>query len=141
MSNNLGEGTLVLFVKVPNVYIEACIMKKSKVQRSSKVLANRDFISLLGRSRTKRQQKQLIQFASRDQIHSLLEIILNFKKNRIKLSKIQKKKLERYQKAFDILLKTKQLSQQKKILDRKGTGFLPILLPSLVGALAGLLKK
>ena len=109
--------------------------------KSHKVLQHKDFLSLLARSKSKAQQRKLLDFASKDQIHSLLEIILNLKKNKINLNKSQKRKLAKYKKAFRILLASKQLSKQKQILNQTGTGFLPLLLPAVVSAVAGLLKK
>lgn len=110
-------------------------------KQTSQVLKNKDFLSLLARTKSKQQQKKLINFASKDQIHSLLEIILNLKRKKLVLNKTQRKRLTKYKRAFKLLLDSKQVGKQKQILNQTGTGFLPILLPSVISAIAGLLKK
>jgi uncharacterized protein YaaR (DUF327 family) len=107
--------------------------------RKSKILKNKDFISLLARTKNKKKQKELIRFASNEQIHSVLEIILNLR--RLTLTEKLKKKLRRYKSAFRQLLKTKSIAKQKRILVQSGSGFLGMLLPPLISSVLGNIVK
>lgn len=99
----------------------------------SKVLSNQDFLRLLCSSK-RNLQKQLIKNATKDQIYSICEIVVNILKGNLKIDQQQFQKFLKKRKAFRELVKKSPL-KKKKILIQKG-GFLQLLIPSIISGLA-----
>jgi hypothetical protein len=68
----------------------------------------------------------------------LCEVVLNVLKGNIQLAKPHYKKLRRYRYTLLNLCKRKKsLKYRKNLLLKKAGGFLPIILPALISAIAG----
>lgn len=104
----------------------------------SKVLTNQDFLRLLCSSKRK-CQKLLIKSASKDQIYSICEIILNILNGNIKVDEKNFKKLKTKRKLLRQIIKRGPV-KEKKYLIQKG-GFLQLLLPSIITGLATLISS
>lgn len=91
---------------------------------------------------TPSNRKRLIKEASPQLVKIISECCLNLLKGNIPVSKNQKTKLKKYQKAIRKLGNSKKLSikARKNILIQKG-GFLPLILGPLLGSVIPLIVK
>lgn len=121
------------------------VNKQRKNTKLSKVAQHADFLSLIKRSKNKKQRDKLVELANKSQIDSISEIIINVLRGTIALSRVQQGRLQRYKNCLRMLaLKSTPLHQKKKQLKSYAGGFLPALIglaapiiSSLVGAFVG----
>ena len=106
---------------------------------SNRIKSNINYLKLLLNSNN-RLQKSLIQNASKEQIYSLCEIILNILNGNIKLSDEEFKKLDKKKKLLRYLVHNKTSIKKKKYLIQKG-GFLQFLIPSLITGIASIVSS
>lgn len=87
-------------------------------------------------------RKILLMNASKEEIKSILEIVINTMKKNVSLNGECKTKLCKYKKILRMLSdKKKSFVNKRKILVQKG-GFLPMLMSSLIsGALSNIFSK
>lgn len=110
-----------------------------RMEKKSKTLKEREYISLLAKTPNKKQRSALIDLASPTQLESILEIVQNILNSNIPLNTKNKRNLSKYKKELRQLCK-KNLSTKKKksILKQKG-GILNLLLPLAVSALSSII--
>lgn len=104
----------------------------------SHVLKNKNFLQLLTKS-NKKIQKSMIKNASKEQIKSICEIILNLLSGNIKLDQEDLSKLYKKRNSLRELIK-KQSIKKKKYLIQKG-GFIQFLIPALISGLATVISS
>jgi hypothetical protein len=87
-------------------------------------------------------RKQILKSADDGMIKLLVECCHNTLKGGIKLSSLKIKKLKKYKKAIRVIAKPgKNLKKKKKDLIQTGSGFLSILLPSVISGLVAFLNR
>lgn len=99
----------------------------------SKVKLNQEFLNLLCKSKPK-LQKSLINNASKVQIDSICEIILNILNGNLKVSENEFKRLNLKKSLLRTLIKRGPLKKKKFLIQRGG--FLQVLIPSIIAGLA-----
>lgn len=104
----------------------------------SHVLKNKNFLQLLTKS-NKKIQKSMIKNASKEQIKSICEIVLNLLSGNIKLDQEDLSKLYKKRNSLRELIK-KQSIKKKKYLIQKG-GFIQFLIPALISGLATVISS
>ena len=102
----------------------------------NRIKNNKDFLNLLCKSK-KKFRKFLIQNASKEQIYSICEIVLNILNGNLKVS--DKNKLSKKRKLLRKIIQKSSL-KKKRYLIQKG-GFLEILIPSIVSGLASIISN
>ena len=105
---------------------------KKTCRAKSRALDNLDYLSLLGKAKTKRLQEQLLDIANRGQIEAILECIQNVHNGNVQIKdNICAKRLRRHSKLVRNLKKPKSsLKEIKRQLSQRGAGgFLKSLLP------------
>lgn len=108
-----------------------------------RVAQHADFLSMMRRTKNKKQRDRLIDLANKGQIESISEIIVNVLRGTIALSKVQKERMRKYKKCLRLVAAGKTaLQAKKKQLKTYSGGFLPALIglaapviSSLIGAL------
>ena len=103
-----------------------------------RVKNNIEFLSLLCRSK-KKFRNFLIQYANKEQIYTLSEIVLNILNGNLKVPEQLVKKLSKKRKLLRKLVQKNSI-KKKKFLIQKG-GFLEILIPSIVSGLASIISS
>ena len=116
-------------------------LKHSKIRNGKfKVVKHKDFLSLLTKCKDNKQRSQLIDYANKDELKALSEIMLNVLSGNIKLTPKILKKLKRDRaKIRTLVAKGTSDTRKKKILKQKG-GILPIILPLVSSVLGSLFK-
>jgi len=104
----------------------------------SRLNQNRNFLELLTHS-NKKLQKSLIENASKDQIYSICEIVLNILNGNLNLDKKEIEKLARKKKQLRLLV-NKGSIKNKKHLIQKG-GFIQFLIPAIITGLASIVSS
>lgn len=108
---------------------------KGKKEGSSKrrLRENGDFISLLGKCKHKNKRNLLLDFASKEQIMTIVECVYNVLSGNVPLSAKQIKYLRKHRKPMRMLCDRKNSANtRRKILKQKG-GFLGALIPMIAG--------
>ena len=104
--------------------------------KPSKALARKDYLELLARSKNAKRRKLLAQWADKKDLMAVSECIGNTLNGNVKLSSQLMKKLQRHKKSLRLLAKKNaSQSEKKRIISQRG-GFLPFLLPTILGALS-----
>ena len=103
----------------------------------NRIKNNKDFLNLLCKSNKKKFRIFLIQNASKEQIYSICEIVLNILNGNLKVS--DKNKLSKKRKLLRKIIQKSSL-KKKRYLIQKG-GFLEILIPSIVSGLASIISN
>src|SRR5579871_733247 len=85
--------------------------------------------------------RAILKVADKSLVRSICECIFNVAKGNIKLDEKSKSNLYKYRHALRKLCRKSNLKSKKKILNQSGTGFLPLLLPIVLGAISSLLNK
>jgi hypothetical protein len=107
-------------------------------QRAKKYLG---LLQLLSQS-SATVKKQILKSADDGLIKLLVECCYNTLKGGVKLSKTSVSKLKKYKKVLrNIARPNKNLNTKKKELIQSGSGFLSILLPTVISGLVALLNK
>ena len=106
---------------------------------SYRIKTNINFLKLLT-SCNSRLQKVLIKNATKEQIYSLCEIILNILNGNVKLSEEEFKKLDKKKKVLRYLVQNKTSIKKKKYLIQKG-GFLQFIIPSIITGIASIVSS
>lgn len=116
------------------------VKKKTIKKPIAKIARHADFLSLMQRTRNKRQRDQLIEMANASQIDSLSNIILNVLRGSVALSKVQHERLHKYKQCLR-LLSDKKVStiNKKKQLQKHSGGFIAPLIAAAVPAITSLL--
>jgi hypothetical protein len=85
--------------------------------------------------------RAIIHTSDKELICCICECILNFVNGNVKVSDEELKRLKKYKKILrELLNKYKPLKYKKKIIFQHGSGFLPILIPTIIQALASFLN-
>jgi len=100
---------------------------------------NKNFLQLLCTSNSN-LQKALIKNASKDQIFSICEIILNLLNGNLKIREDDLQKLSKKKKLLRELIKKGSSIKKKKFLIQRG-GFLQFLIPALITGLASVVSS
>lgn len=106
--------------------------------KMSKVKLNQEFLNFLCKSKPK-IQKSLINNASKSQIDSICEIILNILNGNLNLNGVDYNRLNSKKSLLRTLVKRGPL-KKKKYLIQKG-GFLQVLIPSIIAGLATVISS
>jgi hypothetical protein len=86
-------------------------------------------------------RRSILQNANNNLIHAICECMLNFLRGNISTADDVVKKAKRYKKTLRQLMnKDDTLEHKKEILVQKG-GFLPVILPTILGILSSFLGK
>lgn len=105
------------------------------------VKKNLELLKVLSKCK-KGMLKAVINTSDRDLILTVCECILNCLNGNIKLSPKNRDKLKKYKRTLRTLIqKRKSIKYRKKLLIQQGSGFLPIILPSVISALASLFSS
>lgn len=85
--------------------------------------------------------KAIIHTSDKELITCICECILNCVNGNVKLSERDLGKIKRYKSILrELLSKRKPMKNKKKLLIQHGNGFLPILIPTIIQALASFLN-
>jgi hypothetical protein len=102
---------------------------------------NKDLLTLLSKCK-KRMLKAVINASDRELVLTVCECILNCLNGNISLSEKDKQKLKKHKKILRTLIqKGNSIKLRKKLLIQQGSGFLPIILPTVISSIASLLTK
>ena len=104
----------------------------------NRIKDNREFLNFLCKA-NKKIRKILIKNASREQIYTICEIILNILKGNFQVPKEQLEYLNKKKKQLRAIIQRSTLKKKKHII-QKG-GFLEILIPSIVSGLASIVSN
>lgn len=104
----------------------------------SRIEENKNFLNLLCNSKRK-IQRILIKNASKEQIYSICEIILNILNQNLKIDDKVLKNLSKKKNTLRQLIKKGSL-KKKKYLIQKG-GFLQFLIPAIITGLASIVSS
>lgn len=108
--------------------------------KNNRLIKNKDYLVMLSKSKPK-MRKALITGSGREDIHSVLECILNVCNGNVHINSDDFKKLKPFNKTFKKLIDKKvKLPEKKKIIIQKG-GFLQILIPAIVSGLATIISE
>jgi ABC-type dipeptide/oligopeptide/nickel transport system ATPase subunit len=105
-----------------------------------RVQNNLELLKLLCKCK-KKMLKAIIQTSDKELVYCICECILNIVNGNVKVGDEEIKKLKKYKNVLrELLSKYKPMKSKKKILIQHGSGFLPILIPTIFQALATLLN-
>lgn len=105
-----------------------------------RVKNNINFLRVLCKC-NKKMMKAIIHTSDKELITCICECILNCVNGNIKLSEGDLGKLKRFKSILrELLNKRKPMKNKKKLLIQHGNGFLPILIPTIIEALASFLN-
>ena len=99
---------------------------------------NLEKIKVLAKCKNKKLRNLLIKNSDKEVICTLCEIIDNILHGNIPLNEKTKNKLKKYKNILRKFIKKSSLNTKKKILIQKG-GFLQILIPSVISAVASII--
>lgn len=99
---------------------------------------NKHFLHLLCSS-PRRVQHTLIKNATKSQIYSICEIVLNILKGNLKLPEEEIQKLQKKKKLLRDLMKRSTLKTKKHLIQRGG--FLQFIIPSIITGLASIVSS
>ena len=99
---------------------------------------NKHFLSLFCSS-PRKVQHALIKNATKSQIYSICEIVLNILKGNLKLPQEEIEKLQKKKKVLRSLMKRSSLKTKKHLIQRGG--FLQFLIPSIITGLASIVSS
>lgn len=103
-----------------------------------KLKQNYHFLKYLNKC-TPKQRRALLQGADASQIACICEICLNVLNGNIA---VNKKRIQKYKKALRNLTKrSTSVKTKRKILANQSGGFLPMIIPAVLSAVAGLVGK
>lgn len=134
---------------------EKCHQKQRKTTRKSRransrpndarckavAVENADYLSLIGKTKSKVKRNQLIEYASREQINAIAECIDNVLRGIVPLSGKEINYLRRYKTPMRLVSnKRVPLKEKKSTLKQRG-GFLTALLPIAASVLGPLLGR
>ena len=103
-------------------------------------LKHKDYLTLLSTSKNKSRRQHLLDAASSSEIRSVTECIQNLVEGNIPLGKKDLQHLQRYKRVLRTLAqKCVGTKEKRTILKQKG-GFLSLLLPLAIKAVAGLFQ-
>ena len=106
------------------------------VSEMANVLKHQSFLTLLSRSKRKKQRNLIIELAKEEELRAIIECIINVLYGNINLNKNQHKKLKRYKKSMRKVAQG-PMTKKKSILKQEG-GFLGSLIPIALSALGTL---
>ena len=109
---------------------------KHKLKR---IINNKSFMTNLLRCTKKKNQNSIIQKASKEEIFSICECVLNILRGNLKLKPKDKLKLQKYKSILRKLINIATPVKHKKKLIQTG-GFIQTLLPIILTALSIFLK-
>ena len=104
-----------------------------------KTAQRREFLKLLAESKTPKRRKLLTNWASKHDIDAVSEISLNTLNGNIELTPKLFKKLKKYQNVLRVLASKKTTLEKKRRVTKQSGGFLPLLIPAAIGAIANIL--
>lgn len=119
-------------------------MKNSKKKKYTKLQNSksnkyRDYLNLLAKSKTKKRRNLLVDFADKNELTAVKEIVTNLLRGNIPLNPKQVKTLRRYKKHLrDFNAPKISRNKQKNILKQHG-GFLSAVLPAAIGLVTSFL--
>lgn len=99
------------------------------------IKANLDNLNLLCKC-NKKKIKSIISNSNKKFINCICECILNCLNGNVSLTKNEINRLKKYKNVLRKLLEKKSLKHKKKLLIQQGSGFLPILVPSVLELLS-----
>lgn len=106
--------------------------------RLPRAVQHADFLSILGKARTRKLRETLLSLASKHQIDAVLECLDNINKRNIPIPTGKVRQLKSHSGAVKSLLNPRvSLQKKKQILGQSG-GFLSAILPVAISALGSL---
>lgn len=103
------------------------------------IISQIDLLKTLGNCKNK-LRKSIIVKSNRKLVQAICELIDNTLRGNLKFLKFDYNNLKKYKHTFRKLLKKSNLKTKKKILIQHG-GFLPILIPSIIGGLSTIISS
>jgi len=116
---------------------------KSKKAKKFFAKCNLDYLSVLGKTKSKKKRDLLIDIATNDQVKAIEECINNILDGNVKLSKLEIDQLKKYKCLLRKHRNTKLTIKERKHLLKQRGGFLNVLLPiasGILGSIFGGLK-
>ena len=105
-----------------------------------KAMVHTDYLSLVGKTKSKGKRAMLIDYADRDQIEAIAECINNILQGNVPLTKRETTKLKRHKKAMRIVSDRRSPVKHKRNVLKQSGGFLSTLIPIAVSALGSLVS-
>lgn len=116
------------------------LFPKNKKHRP-KAVQHADYLSLLHRTKNKKKLNQLIDYANRDQIDSISEVIENVLRGTLVLNQVQQARLKKYKNCMRALATRRtSLKRKKEQLRKYSGGFIPALLGAAIPAIASIVS-
>ncbi len=106
----------------------------------STAVEHADYLSLIGKTKSKCKRAQLIEYASKEQINAIAECIDNVLRGIVPLNGNETKYLRKYKRAMRIVGDKKIPMKEKKRTLKQSGGFLSALIPiasAILGPLLG----
>lgn len=104
------------------------------------ILKRKDYLNLLAKSKYKRRNA-LIDIADKQELNSLIELLINILHGRLELPKSKIKSLARYKNILRQLCQKRCGIKKKRRLLKQHGGFLSTILPIAISVLSGLFSK
>lgn len=106
-----------------------------------KLHKNNELLKVLSKCE-KRMLKAVLSSSDKDLILTVCECILNCLNGNIKLGPKDREKLKKYKRTLRTLAQKRQsIKSRKKLLIQQGSGFLPIILPTVISTIASLFTQ
>ena len=111
-----------------------------KVPIPALALKHKDYLTLLSTSKNKTRRHHLLDAASSSEIRSVTECIKNLVEGNIPLGKKELQHLQRYKRVLRTLAQKCVATKEKRTILKQKGGFLSLLLPLAIKAVAGLFQ-
>lgn len=95
----------------------------------------KNYLALLATAKNRKRRNLLIDYADKDDINAICECIFNVLQGNIKLPKKHKLKLAKDKACLRSLISGKMSLKKKKTSLKQKGGFLPFILPAIIGAI------
>ena len=103
------------------------------------VLQRRDYLQLLANSKTKKRRNALVDAATKDEIHTITEIVKNCLAGNIPLQQKCLNQMRRHKRNLRLLSRRNHPIREKKKIIRQTGGLWSALIPAAVSTVASLL--
>lgn len=113
-------------------------VQQKKKKRKLKAAEHLDFLSLIGKSRSKKIRAKLLDIASKGQVDAILECIDNVHRRNVAVPAHKVQQLRRHTRLVQNLKTPRTSLQRKKQLLAQSGGFLSSLIPIAIAALGKL---
>lgn len=110
-------------------------------KKAPKAVSNLDYLTLLSRTKKRRDRKKLLDFANKDQIEAIAECIYNVLNDGVQLNDTSYNQLKKHAKSLRYVANKRNGWKQKKEHMKQSGGFLGTLIPLAIGAISNLIPS